>query len=881
LAKYGEDIPTFAGAKSSPADVAPAPELPSKATAPVVQERAAPGGEQVPPAGGTEESLDWLTELEKLKTMSTASPPAATQMEETLPAPGVPEESPNWLAELQAARAEAAVAPTPEFLAPQAGGEAPPTIGTEEEPPAWLADLQSAQAESLRQAGMPASELTEQPGGETPPTVGGEEGGTDWLTSPRQYTIEAVEPSAGPTTMPEDAGPPAPADKPEELPDWLRELGLVQTPAKETSPSPLTSEMGELSQPATPFPEEHPASDKEGEEGAIPDWLNRLVTVTTPEPTPEERSEPPAEPAPFAPEVRAAAWLPRATAEEIEAASTAEPPPDEIPDWLHEMEMAQSAQGAAPSEETTPSPQVGAAEAAPSAPTASDEEPVPAWLDDLHALATMTTSPASQAEQPITAPIAEPDAAAVMPAEPEGQPPTWLAELQSIVESSPQVEPPAARDEDLSYPPAQELHGAPVPDWLRELGAQPTEPAHPVPPPAPAAQDLAPAEIPDWVARLSPPEETGHPKLKPAAVEQAAASPTTGQPMSEDEAIASLRARVGVPQVPDVEGATLFREIATELPESPPLPSKGPAMRGLAGTIIWALIFIAIILGIAVVLLAVLGRVEDLVGGSAFRKFLESPAAVGLVVSVQSFRDRLTALPPGAVVVMGTDYTPATGAEMEPIAQVILRDLLDHQARVVTVSLRPEGAAMAQRLLDRVNDDYPYGEYTLNLGYLPGETAGVRSLTFLKDMPLFSSQNVQSPQAGATMADSPAWRDVRGLDDVALVVEVADAAQPVRWWVEQVSPTPLAERPMLAAVSASALPVVRPYYSPDKPGQGRLQGLISGVTAAATYEIFLGQPGRAVRSVAAQSVVHLGLVVVALAGTIAGFRSVVAADRRR
>jgi hypothetical protein len=270
-----------------------------------------------------------------------------------------------------------------------------------------------------------------------------------------------------------------------------------------------------------------------------------------------------------------------------------------------------------------------------------------------------------------------------------------------------------------------------------------------------------------------------------------------------------------------------------------------------------------------------------MLGGSAFHRFLESPAAMGLVTSVQNFRDRVTTLPPGAVVVMGTDYTPATGAEMEPIAQAILRDLLDHQARVVTVSLRPEGAAMAQRLLDRLNNDYPYGERTLNLGYLPGETTGVRSLALLRDLPVFSPQAIYPTHAGATLADSPAWRDVKGLDDVALVVEVADSAQPVRWWVEQASPTPLAERPMLAAVGASALPVVRPYYSPDMPGPGRLQGLISGVTAAATYEIFLGQPGRAVRSVAAQSVVHLGLVAVALAGTIAGFRSDVTTDRHR
>ena len=180
---------------------------------------------------------------------------------------------------------------------------------------------------------------------------------------------------------------------------------------------------------------------------------------------------------------------------------------------------------------------------------------------------------------------------------------------------------------------------------------------------------------------------------------------------------------------------------------------------------------------------------------------------------------------------------------------------------MITVSLQPEGAIMAQRLLDRFESDYPYGQRTLNLGYLPGQTAGVRSLAFLPELALFRGTN-------ETLDDYPAWQDVKGLDDVALVVEVADSARAVRWWVEQAPPSPLADRPMLAAVSASAAPTIRPYHN-----AGQLQGMISGVTAAAAYEIYLGQPARATRSLAAQSAAHMGLVVVALVGTFAGFTS--------
>jgi hypothetical protein len=74
-------------------------------------------------------------------------------------------------------------------------------------------------------------------------------------------------------------------------------------------------------------------------------------------------------------------------------------------------------------------------------------------------------------------------------------------------------------------------------------------------------------------------------------------------------------------------------------------------------------------------------------------------------------------------------------------------------------------------------------------------------------------------------------------------------------------------------VSAAADPTVRPYYNSIDPKAGQLRGLISGVTGTAAYENRLGQPGRAMESLAAQSVAHLGLVVLGVGGTLMGFQS--------
>jgi len=396
--------------------------------------------------------------------------------------------------------------------------------------------------------------------------------------------------------------------------------------------------------------------------------------------------------------------------------------------------------------------------------------------------------------------------------------------------------------------PAAEA-GFELPEWLREEGREvPT-----------AVEGVAPAEVPDWLLEKKPPEEA---LAKPMESEGVLAGLPDLLPVVEERETAVVPLpRAAVPQVPDVEGAAIFREITAAQPEAAPAPQ--PRRSRIVETLVWALIFIVLIVAIALALMAVLSKVGALMGGAAFGEFFGSPLVID-PAPVNTLRAEVTKLPDNAVVVVSFDYSPATEAEMGPLAEVIVRDLLEHQVRIVAVSLRPEGAAMAQRLLDRFEGEYPSGQRTLNLGYLPGQTIGVRGLAFLSTAPLFQGE-------GRTMSDYPAWQDVDGLGDVSLIVDVADNPLAVRWWVEQVGPGTPANRPMIALVSAAADPTVRPYYNSLDPKAGQLRGLVSGVIGAAAYENRLQRPGRAVGGLAAQSVAHLSLVVVSLAGTLVGW----------
>jgi hypothetical protein len=862
---------------------------------------------------------DWLEEL------GARSPVAEPAEAEEAP-PVAEGEVPDWLRDLDVAATGVDAEETPQV------GEAPSVVPemevAESDVPDWLAKLtalsapegerpspvsEEAEEELVPAAeaepselGLPEVEMEPPPSAEEyapgPPEEEGEaveswlpqgeEEIPDWL---RELEAEAALPEP-PSLEPEAA---APAESEAEIPDWLRELEEAEgIPAAEPSP-PESPPMPPTEPPPSELAAEAPAEP----EPEMPDWLASLRGEEFPLPEPEAE-EAPSEEYPQREVAEEPDWLAAlrtsgksdvlALEEEVVEAEE-----ETLPDWLAELRASRAAAEMPPAglevpEEAAERPEAEEEVPAEYLPIEAETE-VPDWL------AEMPVAERPEAEEaeplPVEAEEVGGEEAGIL---------DWLAEIEAAAAAAEEVEGEVSPLE-AEAPPAPE-EGA-VPDWLRQMPPAelpeeaeiPETEKEPVesPPPsewlvaeespegeeaAPAVEGAVPGEIPDWMREFEIEEEeageareeelvesegvlAGIPGLLPIAEEE---------PEGEEEPAATLRSRLGVPVVPDVEGAKLFKEIAAE-PSVKPLREieekeeletglePESRRRRIVETLAWALIFITLIAAIALALLAVLGRVGDLLGGPAFQEFFGSPLVID-PAPVNTFRAQVTKLPPDAVVIVSFDYSPATEAEMGPLAEIILGDLLENQARVVAVSLRPEGAAMAQRLLDRYASEYPYGQRTLNLGYLPGQTAGVRSLAFLSSAPLFQNW-------AQSMEYYPAWQDVSGLGDVALIVDVADTPLAVRWWVEQMGPGTLVDRPMVAAVSSAADPTVRPYYNHIDPKAGQLLGLVSGVTGAAAYENRLRQPGRAIESLAAQSVAHLGLVVLSLGGTVVGFMS--------
>jgi hypothetical protein len=125
----------------------------------------------------------------------------------------------------------------------------------------------------------------------------------------------------------------------------------------------------------------------------------------------------------------------------------------------------------------------------------------------------------------------------------------------------------------------------------------------------------------------------------------------------------------------------------------------------------------------------------------------------------------------------------------------------------------------------------------------------------------------QDYQQRKSLDELPAMQDVKGIQDVSLIIEFAVHQRTLQWWIEQVGSQYQVE--ITAAVSAAVEPTAIPYHN-----SGQLVGFISGLPGAAQYEkktnMWLPQ---AIVSVDAQSVAHLAIVALIVLGSLASLFS--------
>ncbi len=388
----------------------------------------------------------------------------------------------------------------------------------------------------------------------------------------------------------------------------------------------------------------------------------------------------------------------------------------------------------------------------------------------------------------------------------------------------------------LSRLPALEDHErGDLPDWLRE----PVEPPQPEPAsipvtPEPALADT-PLELPDWFTNAQPIGAAGRDPFE--VIE-------TSGPLAGVSGILPLAVAITEPHTLTTptptrsDGGRIFQTLLAE----PLTPGARVRAAEKSKALVTAnhLLYLLILLAALVPLLLPLDQ-----------------AGLGLDASKSAtalFYDQLHNVPANGSVLLAFEYSPGDAVEIDPAARAIVNDLAARRVNVIAVSSNPNGATIAQDILQRAqknNSEFVF----VNVGYIAGNEAGLRALAsgWLEA----NRRDVN----GATWASSPLANRVTGMDDLALSVIFTGDENNLKAWMEQVYPR--VKSPIVAATSAKLEPQARNYVNAKQ-----LKASLRGLTGAAELELLSNTAGQAVKTVDALSFVSLLLAGIIIAANV-------------
>jgi len=191
----------------------------------------------------------------------------------------------------------------------------------------------------------------------------------------------------------------------------------------------------------------------------------------------------------------------------------------------------------------------------------------------------------------------------------------------------------------------------------------------------------------------------------------------------------------------------------------------------------------------------------------------------------------------GQPVLIAHDYQPAATGELHTAAAGVVDHLMEQGVYLTFVSTVPTGPALAEHFLANTQGDHDYRhtQQYINLGYLPGESAGLLSFIIApkKIIPLAFD--------GSNAWGSPPLIEVNSIQDFAMILVITDDPNTAKIWIEQVG-TILKETPLTMVVSAQVEPLIQPYF---RSSPQLLTGYVSGVIDSMNYEHLIGRPNLA------------------------------------
>ena len=727
----------------------------------------------------TDDTPDWLASLKDENPVAETPVPTAST-----------DDTPDWLTSLQE---ESPVAETPV-----------PTASTDDTPD-WLTSLQG-----------------ESPVAESPVPTASADDTPDWLASLKDESpvVEASVPAVSADDTPDwlaslkDESPiveaPVPtASTEDDTPDWLASLtneneipGIPataepETPARESADWMLSLDQDSASEIAVP----------DSESSDTPDWLTSLQSEAV---VPESSVTP----------------------ELVEKTSSHVAETGDMPDWLSQ---AVGGDDVLPVEENVSPAKPSKAFQTGSLDDAGSLSDTPDWLAGLGSAAALGATAASAADQPETEDVV-PDwmqsvSAAETPAETPLQAEVESEFTQGMFEQKPDssfsFETPS--DDSVSIPAQSDdidsILSMDMPDWLAGFTPSELEPATDRQEVRDDGDGIAPASLPSWVQAMRPVEdvvsESGMgdneqfvEKEGPLAGFRAVLPVPEGLVSSHKSKIYSIKLKADNVQQSQAAllDALLKSEQVAKSVSARKQSASSPILRWVVA---------------AVLLLVILGA--SLTGSQS----LVIPTDVTRDFS--DFRSTISALDADDPVLVVMDYQPALAGEMEATLSPVLDDLMIQGTRLTFVSTSPTGPLMVSRIMEHMYPIHGYmpNEQYVDLGYLPGDAAGIQIFANNPE------QAIGSEGFGNRFWTKPPLDGVNKLSDFSAIVVVTDNPDDGRIWIEQAVPL-LKGKPILMVISAQAEPMLRPYYDSKQ-----IMGILTGLSGGAIYEQQMGRPGLA------------------------------------
>ncbi|MGB3715002.1 MAG: hypothetical protein WA996_11295 [Candidatus Promineifilaceae bacterium] len=232
----------------------------------------------------------------------------------------------------------------------------------------------------------------------------------------------------------------------------------------------------------------------------------------------------------------------------------------------------------------------------------------------------------------------------------------------------------------------------------------------------------------------------------------------------------------------------------------------------------------------------------------ASTKWLQGAATQPVSEEAQQLYDQIRKAA-GTPVLVAFDYTPAMAGELNPIANILLGQLAEIESQAITVSQSAAGSEVAAIVAQDVD-----GLDWQQLGYIPGEAIGLRSL----------AECLNDPGDCQTLFGQPLPDEAqRRLAEVTLILVLTSDSESLTAWIEQVE-AQLKNVALVAGVTQALGPLTIPYFI-----SGQLEGVIEGYPDAIAYERnLIGIEGDSTANVSGITLAIWLAAGILLAGTI-------------